>query len=137
MVITLKDSTSVKTAVVLVHGAGRASDTYAQGPIGEEVFETAAMVQSVSIIRAAASRVRSRGNRASTYPFGALRVFASATAARAWAAAHAASLDGYDRLEIADGGSPITLHGVLSPIRCAVRGVAVEISYTFTFGAVS
>lgn len=137
MVLTLKSSTGTPSDAVLVHGAGRASDSYAQGPIGEEVFETAAAVQTVPIIRAAAARVRSRGNRASAYPFGALRVFASPTAARAWAAAHAAALDGYDRLAIADGAATATLHGALSSVRCTVRGVSVQIQYTFVYGATS
>ncbi len=137
MAITLKDSTATASDVVLVHGAGKPSASYAQGPIGEEVFESAAIIQSVPIIRAAAARVRSRGNRTASYPFGALREFASPTAARAWAAAHAAALDGYDRLEIANGATPVTLHGALAPVRCIVRGVCVMIEYTFTFGAVS
>jgi len=136
MVITLKDSTSTLSDIVLVHGAGKASDTYAQGPIGEEVFESSAMIQTVGIIRAAAARVRSRGNRTSIYPFGALRAFASHTAARVWAAGHAATLDGYDTLTVTDSGTT-TLHGALTPIRCTVRGISVMIEYTFNFGAVS
>ena len=136
MVITLKASSGSPSAIVLVHGAGKASDTYAQGPIGEEVFESTVMVQTVGIIRAPAARVRGRGNRTAVYPFGALRQFATPTAARAWAAGHAAALDGYDRLEIAGSGAgTITLSGVLAPVRCSVRGVAVQIDYTFNYGA--
>lgn len=138
MIVTLKDSAAVKTDLVLIHGPGDPSSSYAQGPIGsDEVFESSANIQVVPIIRAVAARVRSRGNRSATFPFGALRLFGSHEAARAWAASHAAALDGYNRLVIADGSSTVTLSGAVSPVRCIVRGITVEIQYTFVYGAVA
>lgn len=138
MVITLKDSSSALSDIVLVHGAGKPSSTYAQGPVGgEEVFESSVVIQVVPIIRAAAARVRARGNRTASYPFAALREFSSYGNARAWAAAHAAALDGYDRLAITADSATTTLTGALSPVRCTLRGVSVLIDYTFIFGATS
>lgn len=138
MTITLRDSSAIKPDVVLVHGAGRASASYAQGPLGRsDVFGSEQQVQTVGLVRAAAARVRPRGNRVAQFPFTAIREHATAAAARSWAAAHAASLDGYDRLAIEDGASSTLLHGALSSVRCEVAGVAVQIDYSFTYGATS
>jgi len=138
MTYTLTDSTGGST-LVLVHGPAAASDSYAQGPIGDE--ERFSAKQSVSVrplIRAAAALVTPRGNHAASCPFSALRSFATASEARAWAAAHTEAVIGLTRLVISgDGGGSVTLSGGITRCECHVRGVSVLIDYEFTYGEIT
>ena len=137
MTYTLTDSTGGST-LVLVHGPAAASDSYAQGPIGdEERFSARQSVSVRKLIRADAALVTPRKNHAASCPFSALRSFASAAAARAWAAAHTDAVIGLTRLVINDGTGAVTLSGGITSCDCRVRGVAVRIDYEFTYGAIS
>lgn len=139
MTITLTNSAS-NADVVLVHGPGRPSDSYAQGPLGDgEEFAAAQSLAVSRPIRAASAVVRGRGCNAGSYPFSALREFATYAAARLWAAAHpkAVCLQSLTHLELADGASVQKLVGAMASCSCRVRGVSVVCSYEFQYGEVT
>jgi hypothetical protein len=135
MIITLKNAAGT-SSVTLVHGSGRPASDYAQGPLGtESAFDSNISVQISPAIRSEYSNVITRGNRTGTYPFSAIRVFASADLAFAWAAQHAIDMHGKSVMEI--GAPALTkLTGGISKCTPRVRGVSVLVDYTFVYGKV-
>lgn len=136
MTINLTDSAG-GNAVTLVHGPGQATGAYAQGPLGPGLsFASNQQVQITPLTRSPFAQVLPRTNHQASLPFGALRSFASLSAARMFAAVHALDTQGLTRLKIVDGADMITLHGALSTCSAVVNGVAVSIQYEFTYGKV-
>lgn len=136
MIIKLTDSAggSVQT---LVHGIGQATDTYAQGPTGSGLtFDSLQEVQVTPLTRSEFAQVLPRSNHRATLPFGAMRCFTNAAAARSFAAGHVLNTQGLTRLKITDGAETITLHGALNTCRPVAVGVTVLINYEFTYGKV-
>ena len=135
MKIILKNAAGSST-VTLVHGAAKPASDYAQGPLGtESAFDCSLSVQVAPAIRAEYSNVITRGNRVGSFPFSALRQFASPALAFAFAAQHVIDMHGKGVLEL---GAPALTKLTGGIARCAtrVRGVSVLIDYTFTYGKV-
>ena len=137
MIIKLTDSAGT-SPVTLVHGIGQASDVYAQGPIGSgPVFGSTQQVQVTPLTRSDFAQVLPRSNHQGSYSFGALRSFSTLAAARIFGATHVLDTQALTRLVIQDtGANDIKLHGALSRCDATVKGVAVMISYEFTYGKV-
>jgi len=135
MTITLKNAAGTST-VTLVHGAAKPAADYAQGPLGNEAaFECTLTVQVSPAIRAEYANVITRGNRVGSFPFGAIREFSSAALACAFAAQHVIDMHGKSVLEL--GAPSLTkLTGGITRCSPRVRGVCVQVDYTFTYGKV-
>ncbi len=135
MVIKLTDS-SGGSDVTLVHGSGRASATYAQGPANANLeFSGTQQVQITPLTRSDYAQVLPRSNHQGVLPFAALRTFSTTAAAVLWAADHVLDCQGLTRLQIVDTNT-VKLHGALSRCSPKVIGVSVITSYVFTFGQV-
>jgi|GEM_PF-5222262 len=135
MTFTLTDS-SGGSQLALVHGPGAATDSYAQGPLGEQAYDAQQKVDEWPLTRSDWALVLPRKNHAATRGFAALRAFATAEAAEAWAAQHTLAVQGLTRLVYANGALTIKLHGAIAACRPVVRNVAVEIHYAFRYGRV-
>lgn len=134
MQIQLVDANNAN-AVVLVHGPASASPTYAQGPIGEDTtFQSQQSVQVYPVIRSTFAKVFYRSNLTSTYPFKALREFASLEDALFFAAQHSIDVQAKPKLELLGEDKKIVLHGGISNCQCKRKGITVEIEYSFTYG---
>lgn len=135
MTFTLTDS-SGGSQLALVHGAGAASDSYAQGPIGERAYDAQQKVDVWPQTRSDYVLVLPRKNHQAAAPFSALRQFASDAAAEAWAVQHPLAVCGLTRLVYVNGALTLKLHGAITTCKCLVRNVAVQIDYVFTYGRV-
>lgn len=137
MLIEITNSAGGSSAT-LVHGPGKPSATYAQGPLmREQSFASQQQIQVQPLTRSQFPAVHPRGNVASSYPFRAAREFDTTAAALTWAAAHAKSLEGLTRLKLTDGTLLATLHGGMDTANTLVRGCSVEIDYVFTYGEIT
>lgn len=135
MTFTLTDS-SGGSPLILVHGPARATDVYAQGPIGESSYDAQQQVDVWPQTRADYVLVIPRKNHQASKPFGALRQFTSAGAAESFAAQHPLAVQGLTRLVFVNGALTLKLHGGMTTCRCTVNNVAVKIEYAFTYGRV-
>jgi len=139
MIIKLTDSAG-GSAKTLVHGIGRASATYAQGPMNQLSFGSTQQVQVTPLTRSQFALVLPRSNHQASFPFGALLEFPTMAAARVFAASHVLDTQALTRLAIIDVAGTttytITLHGALSRCDAQAKGVAVVINYEFTYGKI-
>lgn len=135
MTFTLTDS-SGGSSLVLVHGPARATDVYAQGPLGGSSYDAQQQVDVWPQTRSDYVLVIPRKNHQASKPFGALRQFATAAAAESWAAQHPLAVQGLTRLVFVNGATTLKLHGGITTCRCLVSNVSVRIEYAFTYGRV-
>ncbi len=135
MTFTLTDS-SGGSRLTLAHGAGRPTDTYAQGPTGAGSYASAQKVDEWPLTRSDYALVLPRKNHSADRPFGAVRTFATEGDAEMWAVQHALAVQGLTRLVFANGGYTMRLHGAMATCECLVQGVAVSVSYSFRYGRV-
>jgi len=124
--------------LVIVHGSGSPSDTYAQGPMGSELnFDSSVAVNSIPLIRSDFPLITNGKNVGSVFQVTAMRVFSTKGGAQVWGAKHAKDLLIYDTLVITnDDASTTTLTGAIESCRPIVLGVAVTINYSFRYGRV-
>lgn len=136
MKIQLTDSAG-NNPLVLVHGPATATDSYAQGPIGEDTkFSSTQLVQVAPLTRSTWAKVFYRSNHQATYPFAAVRQFASLEAALLFAAKHALDVQAMPILELHETTKKIKLHGAISACEPVRKGISVTINYVFTYGKV-
>ncbi len=136
MTVTLTDSAG-GSQLVLVHGPGRASDAYAQGPLGDtKTFDAAQQVDVWPQTRSDWALVLPRKNHQAAFPFAALREFATSDDACVWAARHALDVQGLTRLVLVGSAKTLRLHGGVTICKPTVRNIAVTIEYAFTYGRV-
>jgi len=136
-VFSVTDSDGASNPVVLVHGPAKATTAYSQGPIGHLAFESTQSIGVHPLTRSDWVQVLYRSNHQGVVQFKAERVFTSEILALAFASQHALSVQAKPVLKISNGTTSLFFSGAISECKAEPVGIAVIVSYGFTYGKVA